>query len=111
MWKGDPESWQETFMTNITSQFFVAAGFLPLLGKGREATPGFSPSIVNITSISGLTKDSHSGKYAYGVSKAGFIHLTKLMAKTFAEAKIRVNSIAPGSFLTCFDRVAFGKLI
>ena len=29
---------------------------------------------------------------------AGFIHLTRMMASTFAEAKIRVNCIAPGIF-------------
>ena len=28
----------------------------------------------------------------------GFIHLTRMMATTFAEAKIRVNCIAPGIF-------------
>ncbi len=28
----------------------------------------------------------------------GFIHLTRMMATTFAEAKIRVNCIAPGVF-------------
>lgn len=29
---------------------------------------------------------------------SGFIHLTRMMATTFAEAKIRVNCIAPGIF-------------
>lgn len=29
---------------------------------------------------------------------SGFIHLTRLMATTFSEAKIRVNCIAPGVF-------------
>lgn len=60
-------------------------------------------------------KGSSSGQFAYATSKAGlcqqsyisgsslivrigFIHLTRMMATTFAEAKIRVNCIAPGIF-------------
>lgn len=54
--KSDPQAWADTFSTNVSSQFFVAAGFLPLLAKSRDNTPGFSPSIVNITSISGKYK-------------------------------------------------------
>jgi NAD(P)-dependent dehydrogenase (short-subunit alcohol dehydrogenase family) len=49
--KSDPATWADIFSTNVSSQFFVAAGFLPLLAKSRDITPGFPPSIVNITSI------------------------------------------------------------
>jgi len=98
LWKSDPAHWAATFQTNITAQFFVAAAFLPLLTKARESTPGFSSSIVNITSISGVMKGTSSGQFAYATSKAGLIHLTKMMATTFAECKVRVNSIAPGLF-------------
>lgn len=98
MWKSDPKAWAETFETNVAAQFFVAAGFLPLLAKSRDSTPGYSPSIVNITSISGVMKGSSNGQFAYASSKAAFIHLTRMMATTFVEAKIRVNSIAPGVF-------------
>lgn len=98
MWKSDPKAWADTFETNITAQFFMAAAFLPLLAKARDTTKGISPSIVNITSISGVMKGSSAGQFAYATSKAGFIHLTRMMATTFAESKIRVNSIAPGVF-------------
>jgi len=98
MWKSDPAAWAETFSTNVSSQFFVAAGFLPLLSKTLNSTPGYSPSIINITSISGVMKGSSNGQFAYASSKAAFIHLTRMMATTFVEAKIRVNSIAPGVF-------------
>lgn len=96
--KSDPQAWADTFSTNVTSQFFVAAAFLPLLSKSLESTPGFSPSIVNITSISGVMKGSSNGQFAYASSKAAFLHLTRMMATTFVEAKVRVNSIAPGVF-------------
>ena len=96
--QSQPEQWQETFQTNLTAQFFVTAAFLPLLAKGKDLTPGFSSSVCNIASISGVMKGTSSGQFAYATSKAGFIHMTRMMATTFAEAKIRVNCIAPGIF-------------
>jgi len=71
LWKSEPENWQETFKTNLTAQFFTTAAFLPLLAKGGEATPGYSSSVVNIASISGVMKGSSNGQFAYATSKAG----------------------------------------
>lgn len=85
--QSEPEQWQETFQTNLTAQYFVTAAFLPLLAKGRDLTPGFSSSVCNIASISGVMKGTSSGQFAYATSKAGFIHMRRLMATTFAEAK------------------------
>ncbi len=51
--KSEYQNWQDTFETNITAQFFMSAAFLPLLGKGRDVTPGYTSSIVNVASISG----------------------------------------------------------
>ncbi|KAL8653278.1 MAG: hypothetical protein Q9226_003914 [Calogaya cf. arnoldii] len=96
--QSEPEQWAETFNTNITAQYFMTAAFLPLLAKGREVTPGYSTSVVNVASISGVMKGSSMGQFAYATSKAGLIHLTRIMATTFADAKIRVNCIAPGVF-------------
>jgi NAD(P)-dependent dehydrogenase (short-subunit alcohol dehydrogenase family) len=96
--KSEVSDWQDTFETNITAQFFMSAAFLPLLAKGRNVTPGYTSSIVNITSISGLMKGSSSGQFAYATSKAGFVHLTRMLATTLAETGIRVNQIAPGVF-------------
>ncbi len=93
MLKSEVSDWQDTFETNIMS-----AAFLPLLAKGRNVTPGYTSSIVNITSISGLMKGSSSGQFAYATSKAGFVHLTRMLATTLAETGVRVNQIAPGIF-------------
>jgi NAD(P)-dependent dehydrogenase (short-subunit alcohol dehydrogenase family) len=95
--KSDP-SGASTFEANVISQFFVAAGFLPLLANTRDSIPGFSPSFVNITSISGLTKGTRNGQFAYAASKAAFLHLTRNLATTLIETGIRVNSIASGVF-------------
>ena len=69
--QSEPEQWSETFQTNLTAQFFTSAAFLPLLAKGRDVTPGYTSSIVNIASISGVMKGSSGGQFAYGASKAG----------------------------------------
>ena len=69
--QSEPSQWAETFQTNLTAQFFMTMAFLPLLGKGREAVPGFTSSVVNVASISGVMKGTSSGQFAYATSKAG----------------------------------------
>lgn len=72
--------------------------FLPLLAKGNSRVKGYTSSVINIDSISGLMKGSSNGQFAYASSKAASLHLTRMLATTFAETKVRVNSIAPGVF-------------
>ena len=50
------EAWADTFKTNATAVFFTSAHLLPLLAKGCESFHGYTSSIVNIASISGLMK-------------------------------------------------------
>jgi len=77
----------------------MTTGFLPLLQKATEHQYGYSGTVVNITSISGLVRISQ-GHFSYNASKGAQIHLNKLLAAEIAKAgfKIRVNSIAPGVF-------------
>jgi NAD(P)-dependent dehydrogenase (short-subunit alcohol dehydrogenase family) len=96
--KSAPESWAETFKTNIGSIFYMSMTFLPLLAKGNDATPGYSSQVINVTSISGAMKGSSSGQFAYASSKAAATHLSKMLATTFVKTKVRVNVIAPGVF-------------
>ena len=96
--KSEVSNFQETFETNITAQYFMSAAFVPLLAQGRNVTPGYTSSIVNITSISGVMKGSSSGQFAYATSKAGMMHLSRMLATTLKDCKIRVNQIAPGIF-------------
>ncbi|GJE99695.1 SDR family oxidoreductase [Phanerochaete sordida] len=94
--QGEPQAWADTFATNATAHFFVSWAFVPLLAKGRERTG--AGSIVNISSDSGLSKQSSGGLFAYATSKAAANHLTKMLAVQLAPTKIRVNAIAPGLF-------------
>lgn len=74
MLQSDPAQWANTFDTNVTAQFFVAAALVPLLAKANknpwEPFKGikYTSSIVNISSISGLMKGSSSGKLQKGIT-------------------------------------------
>lgn len=96
--KATPSSWAETFETNVTAQYFTSVEFIPLLAAGTKNTPGYSSSIVNVASISGIMKGSSNGQFAYAASKAAFLQLTQNLATTLKGVKVRVNCIAPGIF-------------
>ena len=76
----------------------MAMAFLPLLAAGNARTPGYTSQIVNVGSISGAMKGTSSGQPAYASSKAAFNHLSRMLATTFKDCKVRVNVIAPGLF-------------
>lgn len=97
-WKSEPESWADTFKTNVTGPYYMSIAFLPLLAKGRDVTPGYTSSVINVSSISGCMKGNGSGQFAYASSKAAATHLTRMLATTFVKTKVRVNCIAPGVF-------------
>ncbi|KAI2672399.1 hypothetical protein CBS147332_9180 [Penicillium roqueforti] len=95
------QEWEDVMRTNVTHLFFTTTAFLPLLSKGSEDEYGWSSTVVNISSISGLLKTAQR-HFAYNASKAAAIHLTKMLAYEIVSSKIklRVNTIAPGVFPT-----------
>jgi NAD(P)-dependent dehydrogenase (short-subunit alcohol dehydrogenase family) len=93
------EDWVNTYRTNVPQIFFMTTAFLPLLQKATKHQYGYSSTVINISSISGLVKSSQH-HFSYNSSKAAVIQLSKLLATEIAGngLKIRVNSIAPGPF-------------
>lgn len=43
-------------------------------------------------------KGSSNGQFSYASSKAASTHLSRMLATTFKDVKVRVNVIAPGVF-------------
>ncbi|KAJ5525116.1 hypothetical protein N7494_011766 [Penicillium frequentans] len=97
--KSTLEEWEDVMRTNVTQLFFTTSAFLPLLSKSTETQHGWSSTVINITSISGIIKGAQH-HFAYNASKAAAIHLTKMLAHEImtSNLKIRVNNIAPGVF-------------
>jgi NAD(P)-dependent dehydrogenase (short-subunit alcohol dehydrogenase family) len=83
--------WQEAINVNLTSPFLLAQQAAKLMLK----TSG-DKLIVNIGDGAGIHPWVNFA--AHGVSKAGLIHLTKIMARALAP-QIRVNCIIPGPVL------------
>ncbi|KAM0786220.1 hypothetical protein ACM66B_007023 [Microbotryomycetes sp. NB124-2] len=101
MFNYDIEVWTDVVKTNLYSPWFVTAAFLPLLVKAREQkSPAEGASVINTTSISGLTKTSQNGQHIYNSSKAAIVSLTNQLATELVELGIRVNSLAPGLFMS-----------
>lgn len=75
------------------------AAFLPLLQKSSDLHEGWSGTILNITSISGMIQKAQH-HFSYNASKGAAIHLTRMLASEVSSNghKIRINSLAPGVF-------------
>jgi 3-oxoacyl-[acyl-carrier protein] reductase len=81
------EVWDKIIAVNLTGPMRLIKQVAPVMkaqGRGR---------IVNIASVSGVGPTGSS--IAYGVSKAGLIHLTRCMAVALAPETL-VNCVAPG---------------
>jgi NAD(P)-dependent dehydrogenase (short-subunit alcohol dehydrogenase family) len=74
---------------NLTGSFIVARA------AARQWIAADAPgSIVNISSVSGLT--GNKGRVAYGSSKGAVNLMTMIMATELGRHGIRVNAVAPG---------------
>ena len=83
-----PAIWRELHEVNVIAPWQLIAEAVPYMRRNCN-----NPSVVNIASHAGVRPKGASIPYA--VSKAGLIHMTKLLAVTLAPA-IRVNAVAPG---------------
>lgn len=81
------EIWDTIIGINLTGAFKVSRACYPLLAA---ATDG---NVVNLGSTSGQI--AVYDRLAYSVSKAGVMHMTRVMAYEWASAGIRVNAVCP----------------
>jgi len=98
LWENeDVQQWSDTYKTDVTAVYFTTVAFLPLLQKASVKHGSLSPSVIVISSMSGIMRHSQ-GHFSYNAAKGGTVQLTKLMSAEFQKLGIRVNSIAPGYF-------------
>jgi len=90
----EDEFWDHVMAVNLKGPWNMAKAARPHLVETRG-------QIVNTASIAGFAAAGSSIPYA--VSKAGVIHLTKLLAKALGP-EIRVNAVAPGYIETPLTR-------
>ncbi|KAM0693081.1 hypothetical protein Q7P36_007638 [Cladosporium allicinum] len=92
------DDWTWIYKVNVASYYFTSAAFLPLLCAAKDNGFPEVGSILNISSISGITKESQNGQFSYNASKAGTISLTEQLAVDLKHLEVRVNTLAPGYF-------------
>ena len=82
--------WDEIFQVNVKGAFYCIRAAMPLLKVAKG-------SVVNVTSVAGLTGTGSSIPYA--ASKAALNCMTQSLARAFGP-DVRVNAVAPGPILT-----------
>jgi Tropinone reductase 1 len=85
------EEYERIISTNLTSAFELTRAAHPLL-KASAGRAG-DASVVNVSSVSGLTHTSTGAPYA--MSKAALLQMTRSLAVEWAEESVRVNAVAP----------------
>lgn len=93
------DQWERVYRSNVTQIYFMTVAFLPLLQTGTDTERGWSSTVINISSISGIVKTAQH-QFPYNTSKGAAIHLNRLLANEIISSnlKVRVNCIAPGVF-------------
>jgi NAD(P)-dependent dehydrogenase (short-subunit alcohol dehydrogenase family) len=99
LWGETVDDWMQVYKTNVVSYFFTTVAFLPLLASSTSRKPGHSASVINISSMSGITNVTQN-HIKYNVSKAATNQLNQMLAQELSRpgVKVRVNAIAPGVF-------------
>ncbi|MGH7648820.1 MAG: SDR family oxidoreductase [Gemmatimonadaceae bacterium] len=83
------DEWDDTFALNLRAPFFCARAAARAMGE-------LGGVIVNLADLAGI--EAWPAYAVHGISKAGVIHMTRVLARILAP-RVRVNAIAPGAVL------------
>jgi 2-deoxy-D-gluconate 3-dehydrogenase len=89
------KGWDKVLDLNTKAPFFLTQALVKALRA--SANPEKPAKVINIASIDGIYVTPNQ-TYSYAASKAGLIHLTRLMAANLIKDHIVVSAIAPGPF-------------
>ena len=107
------EAWDGVIAVNLRGAFLCSQ----VMGKQMVAQ-GQGGKIVNMSSRAGLMA-AKDDLIAYATTKAGLIHMTRVLARALAPHQIRVNALAPVSVdtgkpritsTTTLDQIPLGRL-
>ncbi|PPU76409.1 NAD(P)-dependent oxidoreductase [Xanthomonas cucurbitae] len=89
----DAPAWQRSFSINVDAMYYTCKAVLPgMLERGAG-------SIVNMSSVASSIKGVPN-RFAYGVTKAAVIGLSKAIAADYVARGVRCNAICPGTIKT-----------
>jgi len=89
----EEKDWNFSLNLNVTSMYRMIRAFLPsMIASG-------SGSIINMSSVASSIKGAPN-RFAYGMTKAAVIGLTKAVAADFVTQGVRCNAICPGTVQT-----------
>ena len=94
------EEWENVIAVNLSGTFYCCQS------AARRMRARGGGSIVNLSSVGGLTGLAH--RPAYSAAKHGIVGLTKSLARDLAAAGIRVNALCPGVIRTPLTEQYFG---
>ncbi len=86
--------WDRVMAVNLKAPFLMLKATAPLL----EEAEGTVVNLVDLSAVQPWVEYAH-----HAVSKAGLLHLTRVMARAMAP-RVRVNAIAPGAVLPPEDQ-------
>jgi len=90
------QEWDRLMDVNLKSMFLCCKHVIPHMLERRKG------AIVNLASISSFIGQEMNGAstFAYNITKAGALQLTKSLATRYASDGIRVNCVCPGNVET-----------
>ena len=93
------EDWDAVINTNLRGTFLMCREVGKSMIKRKNGV------IVNVSSVAGMIGIQKLA--AYSSSKGGIIQLTKTLSQEWAKFGIRINTLAPGYFLTDINKDYF----